>query len=246
MVMKIALARQRLRYLKKSLTYDAQFYFSPRKRREWRKALEDCKDLDAWYGFSQKVFGITQIRKEIIPFLQFVDEQVAPKQICEIGTQSCGNMFLFSRAFRAIEHLIGVDLVVQNWPRMKYFSRPGVSITAVNGSSYSPATIARVTNRLKGRKLDFLFIDGDHRYDGVKRDFLGYAPLVRNGGIIAFHDICPDDGTGSGAYAGDVPLFWQRVKKHFKSHQFVKNEQQHGCGIGAIEYDANVSVSGTL
>jgi len=42
---------------------------------------------------------------------------------------------------------------------------------------------------LNGEPLDFLFIDGDHTYEGVKRDFEMYSPLVRNGGIIAFHDI---------------------------------------------------------
>lgn len=38
-------------------------------------------------------------------------------------------------------------------------------------------------------KLDFLFIDGDHTYEGVKRDFEMYSPFVKKGGIIAFHDI---------------------------------------------------------
>jgi predicted O-methyltransferase YrrM len=36
--------------------------------------------------------------------------------------------------------------------------------------------------------LDFLFIDGDHRYPAVQRDINNYAHFVKPGGWIAFHD----------------------------------------------------------
>lgn len=37
--------------------------------------------------------------------------------------------------------------------------------------------------------IDFLFIDGDHTYEGVKQDFEMYRQFVKSGGIVAFHDI---------------------------------------------------------
>jgi predicted O-methyltransferase YrrM len=37
-------------------------------------------------------------------------------------------------------------------------------------------------------QLDFVFIDGDHSYDGVMRDIKNYYPLVRSGGIVSGHD----------------------------------------------------------
>jgi predicted O-methyltransferase YrrM len=36
--------------------------------------------------------------------------------------------------------------------------------------------------------FDLLFIDAGHKYSDVAFDFNDYAPLVRKGGIIAFHD----------------------------------------------------------
>lgn len=36
--------------------------------------------------------------------------------------------------------------------------------------------------------LDFLFIDGDHSYDGCLKDFHQWAPKVKVGGILAMHD----------------------------------------------------------
>lgn len=46
--------------------------------------------------------------------------------------------------------------------------------------------------------IDFLFIDGDHSYEGTKADILGFSPHVRHGGIIAGHDYgsWPDGVTG--------------------------------------------------
>lgn len=35
---------------------------------------------------------------------------------------------------------------------------------------------------------DLLFVDADHSFDGVKLDHETYGPLVRPGGVIAFHD----------------------------------------------------------
>jgi hypothetical protein len=38
------------------------------------------------------------------------------------------------------------------------------------------------------RKIDFLWIDGDHAYAGVKKDIEDWLPLVRGGCFVCFHD----------------------------------------------------------
>lgn len=40
------------------------------------------------------------------------------------------------------------------------------------------------------RPINFLFIDGSHRYEDVLADFAGFFPHVVTGGIVAFHDVC--------------------------------------------------------
>ena len=37
-------------------------------------------------------------------------------------------------------------------------------------------------------KIDFLFIDGDHSYEGCKADWDLYSPLLRSGSCVVFHD----------------------------------------------------------
>lgn len=44
------------------------------------------------------------------------------------------------------------------------------------------------------KPISLLFIDGDHSYEGVKKDTLSWEPLVKKGGTIIFHDIDYKDG----------------------------------------------------
>src|SRR5271170_882466 len=38
--------------------------------------------------------------------------------------------------------------------------------------------------------VDFIFIDGDHSYDGLRQDWEAWSGLVAPGGFIALHDSC--------------------------------------------------------
>jgi hypothetical protein len=37
-------------------------------------------------------------------------------------------------------------------------------------------------------ELSFIFIDGDHSYEACQADIVAWAPFVKRGGVIAFHD----------------------------------------------------------
>lgn len=45
------------------------------------------------------------------------------------------------------------------------------------------------SRKLYQESLDFVFIDGDHSFNGVYLDFVNYFPLVKRGGIFSGHDI---------------------------------------------------------
>jgi hypothetical protein len=59
----------------------------------------------------------------------------------------------------------------------------------IHGDSHSIESKERIAGIIGNRKLDFLFIDGDHTYEGVKDDFEHYKQYVKPGGWIGFHDI---------------------------------------------------------
>ena len=102
--------------------------------------------------------------------------------------------------------------------------------------SHRPETLERVRACLGdggvARPLDFAFIDGDHTYDGVRQDFFMYGPLVRAGGLIAFHDIVERP-----AYPDiEVHRFWNEIKGRYPSRELI-GEEGTGTkvGIGLIE-----------
>jgi len=41
---------------------------------------------------------------------------------------------------------------------------------------------------IESEPIDFLFIDGDHSYEGVQTDWNLWTPLIGAGGIVALHD----------------------------------------------------------
>jgi predicted O-methyltransferase YrrM len=50
--------------------------------------------------------------------------------------------------------------------------------------------------------LDFVFIDGDHTYEGVRTDWDDWHGYVQPEGILAFHDVveAPEGGSPSGPW----------------------------------------------
>lgn len=60
-------------------------------------------------------------------------------------------------------------------------------IETVRGWSHDPDVVGRVRERAP--RLDLLFIDGDHSYEGALADWRLYSPLLAPGGFVAMHDI---------------------------------------------------------
>ena len=54
----------------------------------------------------------------------------------------------------------------------------------------------KMINKLRKleKKIDFLFIDADHHYNAVKKDWELYSSLLHSGSIVAFHDTGWADG----------------------------------------------------
>ncbi|MBI5882375.1 MAG: glycosyltransferase [Elusimicrobia bacterium] len=181
-----------------------------------------------------------QVRSEIIRLVELLKAR-QPEVIVEIGTELGGTLFLFSRAAAKDALLVSVDLPgpffgggegysAARIPLYRSIGLKGQTIRLVRSDSGSDRTLARVRELLGGRKADFLFIDGDHAYDAVRSDFERYSPLVREGGIIAFHDIVPDPSTGD----QESPRLWREIKAAHPVEEIVEDWDQKGFGIGVI------------
>lgn len=75
-----------------------------------------------------------------------------------------------------------------------------------------------------------LFIDGDHRADGVRADLAMYGPLVRPGGLIMMHDI---NSVPDGLRPVEVPQVWAEVVPRYETAE-IANPEGPSQGWGVI------------
>lgn len=200
--------------------------------------------------FSFDAFGITvrpgQVRWEFRQLLERVQE-VRPQRVLEIGTANGGSLLPITRLSAPDAHVISVDLHhgefgggYPAWriPLYKSFPRTTQRLDLLRGDSHDPRTFERVRALLGEEPLDLLFIDGDHTFQGVRQDFETYGPLVRPGGLIAFHDINPpNDGAptdGARCLVGEVPRYWREISPSWDSQEFVALSPRGCFGIGLI------------
>ena len=239
--------------LKRLEDFAPSLRFRLTRRAAARADCRACASMEDYFRFSQKWLGSGSIQnqseiEEALTYLASENHQI----VCEIGTEFGGTTFLLSHSLPDVETMIAVDLYVRNAALLNTVKKPRQIIHCVNGSSYSPRVASRVEKLLCGKKIDVLFIDGDHRYEGVKKDFLAYRHLVREGGSILFHDIVLDHRarfgqSASGAWSGGVPQFWMEVKSFYPhSREFINHPDQDGLGIGLLRYDSAVALPETF
>jgi hypothetical protein len=84
----------------------------------------------------------------------------------------------------------------------------------VIGDSQREDTISKLKVDIK--ELDLLFIDGDHSEKGSRNDYNNYSPLVKDGGLIVFHDIA--DSPNHHMLQCYVANTWNAVKNNHKGY----------------------------
>jgi cephalosporin hydroxylase len=126
--------------------------------------------------------------------LTFLDSR-PPKRILEIGGFFGGTLWHWATRYRP-EVLVEIDQPVpyghEYWERV-WESRALWSSWMEEGTDFHDligfSTDWEIWNQADQHKpYDFMFIDGDHAYEGVKKDFATYRPMLSPGGAIAFHD----------------------------------------------------------
>lgn len=96
------------------------------------------------------------------------------------------------------------------------------------GDSSKAETFKTLATRLGGRRIDLLFIDGNHTYGAVKRDWELYRPITSH--LVAIHDIL----------WSQVKKFWMELCEskyqvvEFKCPQREHRNKDDGLGVVLI------------
>ncbi len=178
-----------------------------------------------------------QLKSEFVKFSELLKSQNI-KNVMEIGTANGGTLYLFSKIINKNGLIISTDISHQEWKMNFYksFAIDSKQIFLITGDSHKKTTFCSIKKILKNKKLDLLFIDGDHSYIGVKSDFDMYKSLVKNGGIIAFHDIAA--GYIVNPRWAEVNKFWVQLKRKYRHVEIIEDKnKQRAFGIGLIYYN---------
>jgi predicted O-methyltransferase YrrM len=225
------------------------FYYWPRSRREFNTRLAEATCPEAvipllWDYQGAGFYRYLRPNQDRTEMARLADriQQLNPRIIVEIGTRDGGTLLLWAQCASQPELLVSIDLpggihgggyahARARLYRLFLQNRPGCELELLRADSQSEATRAHLVGILGDRRIVLLFIDGDHRYAGAKRDYELYADLVRPGGIIAFHDIWPNTYDSS----IQVSRLWEEIKASGRLVEEIIHEPYTGrYGIGLI------------
>ncbi|MBT5714353.1 class I SAM-dependent methyltransferase, partial [Candidatus Poribacteria bacterium] len=207
-----------------------------------RDGDEEPPDCHAVFKAALFLFGIWQLEEEFAPALEAVAE-LQPRAVVEIGTGWGGSLFSLAQVADPTAHLVSVDIpggiggggyTRAYAPRFRQFCFPDQQLTCVLDDSTRPEVVAHVRESLADRPVDVLFLDGAHSYAGVSADFDNYAPMVRPGGCVLFHDIAHPEGEEPSELM-QVTRFWDEVKAGHDYEEFVRDDPDgYRIGVGLL------------
>lgn len=217
-------------------------------------------NLDELVLRTRDSFLAIQNDHELRAFLGRV-QALRPRVVVEIGTARGGMLYCFSQLSLPDATLVSIDLPgaancggQTDAERQVFatFCPPTQRMHFIPADSHQPATREQLLSLLAGRKVDLLFIDGDHSYEGCLKDFEMYRDLVDPAGMLAFHDIClfPEQWPGTG-----VGPAWQEVKARYGGEEIIDPDgvstpqlqpgQRWKWGIGVVEAWRLASTAGS-
>jgi len=180
-------------------------------------------------------YGIQQVRAEIAEFVGVLLRHGKRSSILEIGLGFFGSThFLWRMIFDRVATIEKNDLRIfefgQNTRTFygKWILDSGSAL--FTGFSTEAPIVQKVYAQFRDG-VDVLFIDGDHSYAGIIADWLLYAPLVRPGGIVAFHDmeLYYAHDRGPKGFFEDLEGGKLTYGKRFKIER-IQHSKYHGIG----------------
>lgn len=196
-------------------------------------------------NFFRKEIGIAENRvilQNIDEWNFFVDivSKLDIQYGLEIGSFNGGTFYGLCQIANEYATLISIDIDHGEYENSKSkedaflkFKKQNQKIHIIEKDSYEKETFNIVENILKGRNLDYLFIDGNHNYKYVKNDFYTYSKFVKDGGVIVFHDINGFDCPG-------VKKIWEEIKSNYSYKEIKLHHQNSIYGLGIIIFRNNL------
>lgn len=183
------------------------------------------KVVSEWYGYQNE----TEME-----FALKTVQAFRPKVIVEIGTAYNASIAAWCEIAKP-ELAIGIDpLTLPETPEkgeMRKKLAQDYNIQIVPFRSEKPEAQQGLEKILNGRKIDFLFIDGEHLEEYVRYDYYQYLKYMNEPSLIGFHDIYYSkvlDKAGTGVWK-----VWEEAKSKYNYDEL---HYHSSMGIGMVYY----------
>jgi cephalosporin hydroxylase len=156
------------------------------------------------------------------------------KVIVEVGIDKGGTLKFWDSIMNK-GTIIGID--INNAIGNYYITKSNNNLMFIFQDSTLPSTLEKLKKCLAGKTIDFLHLDGCHE-GAVFHDYENFSPLVRQGGLIAFHD-CGEPTIFYHLNRGATSTRWTRggapdVVECFRRIKKEKEVLQYDQGTGIV------------
>jgi cephalosporin hydroxylase len=169
----------------------------------------DCNHFNPSGNLTNGGINLQQHIDEYVDMLEFLTNLDTPiKTFLEVGAASGGNTHVLANVFNLSKVVIVDDNSHEKFA-MRKETLKDIPHKEFVGNSQGPEANDFV-KKLK-TKFDFVYIDADHSYEGVKNDFNNFSEFVKIGGYLGFHD----------AGIKGLPQFFEEVLSKDNSFEMV-------------------------
>lgn len=188
-------------------------------------------------------FAAQQRLYEYLAVADRVSARLGPLHtVIEVGTAAGGTLALWAELCDPTALCVVVDLPQGREARYGddalRRAAAGRRLALVRRDCRLPETRRAVQEALGPRQADLLFIDGSYRAAVVRSDLRGYGPFVRDGGLVALHDIVVHPGMP------DVRVheLWGELRARFPHlcEEVREAPDQDWAGIGLLTMTTEV------
>ena len=168
--------------------------------------------------------GAIQDRQELLQLVTLLIERKIDSVI-EVGTYAGGTLHAWCQIAKGM--IVSIDY--GDVPRSDFLDWHDPALLWTPKMYSQDPSLPDLLEKLNPGGYDFLFIDGGHSKEDAERDYRNLSPLVKKGGVIAFHDtalipISPDE-------AYNVKSFWNEIKQ---GREYLELDSGVNMGMGCL------------
>lgn len=179
-------------------SYKQQFNLLNERQKKILNEISHLEEIDGWLLLSEatELFGLASQIKSTDPI------------VCEIGVWKGKSSYIFASALRkknngtlysidpfdgkgdtASKNSYREEMKSINTTLLENFENTMIKYRLRKYIKIIPMLSEKARLKFPEPRIDLLFIDGDHKYESVKKDYELWSHLIPSGGKIVLHDV---------------------------------------------------------